>query len=229
MTYLSIKNWAVDERPREKLQNHGARVMTDAELIGILLGSGTHELSAIELARNVLSLGKNNLYELGKLTVKDLTRLKGIGQAKAVSIVAALELGRRRGNSVPDEKPKITTSFEAQSIFQYLLSDIPHEEFWAAFLNRSNLLIERNQISQGGISGTVTDIRLLMRKALELRTSSVIICHNHPSGNLQPSEQDKIITKKIKDAAGLFDIILLDHIIIGNSNQYLSFADEGLL
>lgn len=229
MTYISIKHWAVDDRPREKLLNHGARILSEAELIGILLGSGTRELSAIELARNVLLKGNNNLLELGKLSVNELTEIKGIGEAKAVTIVAALELGRRRGNVVPSEKPKITSSKQVYDIFHSLFFDLQHEEFWVAFLNRSNLLIERNQISQGGLSGTVTDIRILMRKALELRASSFIICHNHPSGNLIPSHQDKTITQKISNAASLFDIKLLDHLIIGNTSKYFSFADEGIL
>lgn len=229
MTYVSIKKWAADDRPREKLLNLGARSLSDAELIGILLGSGTRDLSAVELARRILTLGENNLYELGKLSVKDLTKIKGIGEAKAVTIVASLELGRRRGNSNIPDKPKITSSKDAFSIFNSLLADLPHEEFWASYFNRSNIMIERNQVSQGGISGTVTDTRLIMRKALELRASSIIVCHNHPSGNLQPSEQDKNITKKIKQAAQLFDITLLDHIIVGINNKYFSFADEGIL
>jgi DNA repair protein RadC len=229
MKYLSIKQWAVDDRPREKLLNHGARIMSEAELIGILLGSGTRELSAIELARNVLLKGDNNLLELGKLSVNELTEIRGIGEAKAVTLIAALELGRRRGNVLPSEKPKVTSSKQAFDIFQSLFYDLHHEEFWVAFLNRSNLLIERNQISQGGLSGTVTDIRILMRKALELRASNVIICHNHPSGNIVPSQQDRKITQKINNAASLFDIKLLDHLIIGNTSKYFSFADEGIL
>lgn len=229
MTYLSIKQWAVDDRPREKLLNHGARIMSDAELIGILLGSGTRELSAIELARKVLLKGDNNLSEMGKLSVNELTEIKGIGEAKAVTIVAALELGRRRGSSVIPKKSKVTSSNHAFDIFHSLFYDLPHEEFWVAFLNRSNVLIERIQISQGGLSGTVTDIRILMKKALEVRASCLIICHNHPSGNIAPSKQDKIITQKIKEAATLFDMKLLDHIIIGNISKYFSFADEGIL
>jgi DNA repair protein RadC len=155
-------------------------------------------------------------------------KIKGIGKAKAISILAALELGRRRKDSEPVTRPKITSSNEAAGIFLSLLSDIPHEEFWVAFLNRSNTLIERFQISQGGITGTVTDIRLIMKKALELRAVSVLVCHNHPSGNLEPSIQDKEITEKIKEAAKFFDIQVLDHIIIAGKN-YFSFADQGLI
>ena len=229
MTYLSIKNWAVNDRPREKLLNLGARSLSDAELIAILLGSGTRELSAVELARKILVLGENNLDQLGKLSIDELQQIKGIGEAKAITIVATMELGRRRNTITAIEKPKITSSQLAYSIFQSILCDLHHEEFWTSYLNRSNKLIDKLQISQGGISGTVTDIRILMRKALELRASSIIICHNHPSGNLSASQQDISITKKIKEAASLFDIALLDHIIIGNNGKYLSFADEGML
>ncbi len=229
MTYISIKNWAANDRPREKLFTLGARSLSDAELLAILLGSGTRELSAVELARKILSLGDNNLDQLGKLSIDELKKIKGIGEAKAITIVAAMELGRRRNSVSAVEKPKVTSSQLAFSIFQPILSDLHHEEFWTCYLNRSNKLIDKFQISQGGISGTVTDIRILMRKALELRASSIIICHNHPSGNLSASQQDINITNKIKEAAGFFDITLLDHIIIGNNTKYLSFADEGLI
>lgn len=228
MRTISIKNWSAEDRPREKLMTHGPRVLSEAELIAILIGSGSRELSAVELARKILTLSNNNLSELGKLTVKDFMTLKGVGEAKAISISAALELGRRRAVAEPLSREKITSSSQAFSIFSALLCDLTHEEFWVAFLNRSNLLIERAQISQGGLTGTVTDVRIIMRKALELKASSIILCHNHPSGNLSPSQQDKLITTKIKEAASLFDIQLLDHIIIGN-NKYLSFADEAII
>jgi len=228
MDYLSIKNWSEEDRPREKLLRHGARVLSDAELIALLIGSGTRELSAVELARQVLAASSNNLTNLAKQSARDLIKTKGIGEAKAISIVAAMELGRRRKDSEPVLKPKITSSTEAAGVFTELLSDISHEEFWVAFLSRSNQLIERAQISQGGVSGTVTDVKIIMRKAIELLASSIIICHNHPSGNSEPSNEDKQITTKIKDAGQFFDIKLLDHIIIA-SNKYFSFADEGLL
>jgi DNA repair protein RadC len=228
MNYLSIKNWSADDRPREKLMLQGPRALSDAELIAILIGSGTRDMSAVELSRKILSLSSNNLTELGKLATKDFMKIKGIGEAKAISIVAALELGRRRKESEPVTRPKITSSADAADIFVHLLSDIPHEEFWVALLNRSNTLIERYQVSQGGISGTVTDIRLIMKKSLDLLASSLIICHNHPSGNPEPSQQDKEITIKIKDAACFFDIQVLDHIII-TGQKYFSFADEGLI
>lgn len=228
MDYISIKNWSAEDRPREKLMQHGPRVLSDAELIAILIGSGTREISAVELSRKVMSLSSNNLDELGRLSVSDLMKIKGIGEAKAITITAALELGRRRASSEPEIKSKISSSIDAAGIFISLLTDIQHEEFWVAYLNRSNKLIERIRISQGGISGTITDVRLIMRKALEVYATSIILCHNHPSGNLTPSEQDKQITQKIKESAKLFDISLLDHIVVGLGN-YFSFADEGLL
>ncbi len=228
MDYISIKNWSVEDRPREKLMQHGPRVLSDAELIAILIGSGTREISAVELSRKILSLSSNNLAELGRLSYSDLMKIKGIGEAKAITITAALELGRRRAGSEPVSRPKITSSNDAAGIFLSLLTDIQHEEFWVAYLNRSNTLIERTRISHGGISGTITDVRLIMRKALEIYSSSIILCHNHPSGNLMPSEQDKQITQKIKEAAKLFDLTLLDHIVVG-IGKYFSFADEGLI
>jgi DNA repair protein RadC len=226
MDYISIKNWSSEDQPREKLMQHGPSILSDAELVAILIGSGTREISAVELSRKILSLSSNNLAELGRLSVPDLMKIKGIGEAKAITIVAALELGRRRAVSEPTSKQKITSSLDAASIFLPLLSDIQHEEFWVAYLNRSNTLIERTRISIGGISGTVTDVRLILRKALEVYATSIILSHNHPSGNLNPSEQDKQITQKIKESAKLFDLTLLDHIVIG-TGKYYSFADEG--
>jgi DNA repair protein RadC len=228
MDKFSIKDWSAEDRPREKLMAHGSRVLSEAELIAILIGSGTRELSAVELARKILALSNNNLSDLGRLSIKDFMKLKGVGEAKAISISAAMELGRRRAASEPQTKAKIASSSQVFAVFRALLCDLSHEEFWVAFLNRSNLLIDRAQISQGGLTGTVTDVRIIMKKALELNSSSLILCHNHPSGNMSPSEQDKIVTSKIKDAAALFDIQLLDHIIIAN-NKYLSFADEGII
>ncbi len=228
MKYISIKHWSAEDQPREKLLLHGPRVLSDAELIAILIGSGTKELSAVELSRKILNLSENNLSELGKLDISEFMTLKGIGEAKAITISAALELGRRRASTEPLSKPKITSSREAYMVFTSLLSDLPYEEFWVAFLNRSNTLIERFRISQGGISGTVTDVKIIMRKGLEVMASSIILCHNHPSGNLQPSPQDKKITQKIKDAAKFFEVQVLDHIIVAN-NSYYSFADEFII
>jgi DNA repair protein RadC len=228
MNYLSIKKWAADDRPREKLLNKGLHSLSDAELLAIIIRIGTRETSAVELARHVLSQSENNLDLLGKKTIADLIPIKGIGKAKAISIVAALELGRRRKSSKPGNKFQITASKNVFEYIQPILSDISHEEFWVLYLNRSNRIIDRYKLSQGGISGTVTDIRLILKKALELLATSIIICHNHPSGNIQPSEQDKQITDRLKNAAMQMEIKLLDHIIIAD-NSYFSFCDEGLL
>jgi DNA repair protein RadC len=170
----------------------------------------------------------NNLNELGKKSIIDLQKFKGIGPAKAITIAAAMELGRRRKESDPDEKPKITTSADAANIFKPLLSDLSHEEFWVLFLNRNNLVIDKMMASQGGLTGTVIDVRLILKTALEKLACSLILCHNHPSGNISPSEADKEITKKIKEAGKHMDIPVLDHLIIAN-DAYFSFADEGLI
>ncbi len=228
MEYLSIKNWASDDRPREKLITKGIHSLSDAELLAIIIGSGTREISAVELARQILALSENNLSLLGKKTVPDFMKLKGIGEAKAISLVAAFELGRRRNQSEPADRNRVTSSKEVFSYVQHMLSDLEHEEFWVLYLNRSNRIIESYKLSKGGISGTVIDIRLILRKALELLTSSLIICHNHPSGNVEPSDNDKQITQKLKTAAEQMDIKLLDHLVVSD-NLYFSFNDEGLI
>ena len=225
---LSIKQWAVEDRPREKLLSKGIRSLTDAELIAILIRSGTSKESAVDLAKRILKATGNNLNELSRMQVRDLQKFNGIGEAKAISIIAAMELGRRRKLSEILQKKQITSSRDVYDFFQPFLGDLSYEEFWVLHLSRSNRILAWKKISQGGISGTVTDIRLILKDALEHTSSSMVICHNHPSGNLQPSEADREITRKIKDAAGFMDIRLLDHIIIGNGN-YFSFADEGLL
>ncbi len=225
---LSIKQWAVEDRPREKLLSKGIRSLTDAELVAILIRSGTSEESAVDLARRILKASGNNLNELSRLSVHDLQKFKGIGEAKAISIIAAMELGRRRKLSEVLQKKQITSSRDVFDFFQPFLGDLSYEEFWVLHLSRSNRILAWKKISQGGIAGTVTDVRLILKDALENTAVSLIICHNHPSGNLQPSKADTDITKKIKDAARLMEIRLLDHIIIGN-NAYFSFADEGLL
>jgi DNA repair protein RadC len=225
---LSIKDWAVEDRPREKMLAKGIRSLSDAELIAILIGSGNMEESAVEVSRRILSSVNNNLNELGKKSIIDLQKFKGIGPAKAITIAAAMELGRRRKESDPDEKPKITTSADAANIFKPLLSDLSHEEFWVLFLNRNNLVIDKMMASQGGLTGTVIDVRLILKTALEKLACSLILCHNHPSGNISPSEADKEITKKIKEAGKHMDIPVLDHLIIAN-DAYFSFADEGLI
>ena len=225
---LKIKDWALEDRPREKLLMKGISALSDAELIAILIGSGSRNETAVELSKRILEKTNNNLNELAKLTINDLKKEKGIGEAKAISIVAALELGRRRKISDIINKQKITSSKDTFDIFQPILGDLPHEEFWILLLNRANKIIDKHRISQGGTSGTVIDIRIILKEAIEKLASSLIISHNHPSGNVLPSQQDKEITKKLKDAAALMDITLLDHLIVTDSS-YFSFCDEGIL
>lgn len=225
---LSIKNWAVEDRPREKLVKKGVENLSDAELLAILLGSGTRNQSALELSKQLLFSTSNNLLELGKLNLNDLTRFKGIGKAKAIIILAALEIGRRRKYSEPVQKMQISSSKDSFKIFQPILGDLPHEEFWAMLLNRSNRLIENVCISKGGISGTVIDTKIILNKALSRLASAIIVCHNHPSGNIHPSQADIKITEKLKAATSTMDIILLDHIIIADT-RYYSFSDDGKL
>jgi DNA repair protein RadC len=225
---LRITDWAVEDRPREKLVLKGTASLSDAELLGILISSGTKDKSAVDLGRELLGIVNNNLNSLGKLTISDLKKLNGIGPARAVTIAAALELGRRRKLAEIPEVPQIKCSKDVADIFQPLLSDLAHEEFWILYLNRSNKVIDRIKLSQGGISGTVTDVRIVMKRAIECLASGIIVCHNHPSGNLNPSESDSKITQKIKEAGNLMDIQLLDHLIISDKDYY-SFADNGLL
>lgn len=225
---LTIKNWAVEDRPREKLFLKGKSTLSDAELLAILLGTGTPTLSAVDLAKNVLQGAGNSLHELARLSVKDLMKVKGIGEAKAITIIAALELGRRRKDLEVNEKPKVTTS---RDVFEYLkadLLDIPHEEFWIVILNRANRIIRKQQISQGGVAGTVADPKIIFKLALEELASGIILAHNHPSGNLTASQADIALTKKLKEAGKLLEIQVLDHVIIAGQ-KYFSFADEGIL
>ncbi len=225
---LTIKDWAVEDRPREKLLATGTRSLSNTELIALIIGSGTKEASAIDLARNILMKADNNLNMLGKFSVEDLQRQKGIGKAKSISIIAALELGRRGKSSAASDKPKITSSKDVYNIIFPLISDLQHEEFWVLLLNRSNKIIDKNKISQGGVAGTVIDLKIILKKAIEKLASSVILCHNHPSGNTEPSEADIGITRKLKEAAEVMDIKLLDHLIVAD-NSYFSFLDEGIL
>jgi len=225
---MKITEWAVEDRPREKLIQKGTASLSDAELLAILISSGTKNKSAVDLGRELLKIVNNNLNTLGKLSIEDLKKLRGIGPARAVTISAALELGRRRKLAEAEDLPQIKSSKDVADIFQPLLADLQHEEFWILFLNRSNRVINRMKISQGGVSGTVTDVRIIMKKAIESLASGIIVCHNHPSGNLNPSESDTKITQKIKDAGNLMDIQLLDHLIISEKDYY-SFADNGLL
>lgn len=225
---FTIKTWAEDDRPREKLMLKGRDTLSDAELIAILIGSGNTEDSAVELSKKILASVGNNLYELGKLNISDLTKFKGIGEAKAISIIAALELGRRRKDTEILDKTRITTSKDAANLFSHKLADLPHEEFWLALLNRNNKVIKTELISRGGVAGTVVDIKMILKTAVENLASGIIMTHNHPSGSVKPSAEDISLTKKIKEAAKFFDIALLDHVIIGDNNYY-SFADEGIL
>lgn len=225
---LTIKSWSPEDRPREKLILKGKAVLSDAELIAILLGSGTTTLSAVDLAKIILQAANNNLHELARLTVKDLIKIKGIGEAKAITIVAALELGRRRKDQEVDEKPKISSSKDAYQAIKADLLDIPHEEFWVLILNRANRVIKKHQISQGGVAGTVADPKIIYKSALDSLASGIILAHNHPSGNLTPSQADIDLTKKLREAGKMLEIQVLDHIIVAGQ-KYFSFADEGML
>jgi DNA repair protein RadC len=225
---LSIKDWALEDRPREKLLYRGIASLSDYELIAILISSGNAEETAVELSRRILDSVKNNLNELGKMGVEDLKRFKGIGEAKAISIIAAMELGRRRNQSAALELEKITCSRDVVNYLRPVMGDLPHEEFWVLFLNRQNKVLHKERFSQGGMTGTVIDVRMVMKKALEVRAISLIISHNHPSGNLDPSEADRKITRQLKEAAKVMEIPLLDHIIVTQAG-FFSFADEGIL
>jgi len=225
---IKLKEWAVEDRPREKLLVKGARSLTDAELIGILIGSGNLNETAVELGRRMLVSVNNNLNDLGRKGIDYLKTFNGIGEAKAISIVAALELGKRRKEAEVFVKKKITSSRDAADFIAPLLGDLNHEEFWILLLDRGNKIIDHFMISQGGISGTVIDVRIILKNALEKLASSLILCHNHPSGTMEASDADLKITRKIKNAASVMDISVLDHIIIGQ-NSYLSLADEGMM
>lgn len=225
---ISIKSWAVEDRPREKMLLKGIQSLSDAELLAVMIGSGTRNGSAVDVARQVLYTAENNLDKLGKYNVNDFKKIKGIGEAKAVTILAALELGRRRNLSKMNEESRVTGSLDVFNLMHPVLADIVHEEFWILLLNRSNKVMDKKKMSQGGIAGTVTDIRMILKYALDSLASSLILCHNHPSGNEKPSEADITITRKLKDAAGIMDISLLDHVIIAGQ-KYYSFADENML
>jgi DNA repair protein RadC len=224
----SIKQWAKDDRPREKLLFNGPASLSDSELLAILIHNGSRQKTAVDLAKDILKLSKDNLSELGKLSVKDLMKVKGIGEAKAISIAAALELGRRRQSSVTLQKKIITASNDIADYFMAKLKDYRHEVFAVVFLNRANKINHFEIVSEGGITGTVADPRIILKKALEEDAVSIILCHNHPSGSLKPSRADEDLTHKIKEAAKYFDIRVLDHMIVSDAG-YFSFADEGLL
>jgi len=224
----SIKQWSKDDRPREKLLYSGAENLSNSELLAILIHNGTKQKSAVDVAKEVLKLGKDNLVELGKLSVKELMKIKGIGEAKAISIAAALELGRRRQAAASLEKTMVKTSSDIASYLQTKLKDFRHEVFAVLYLNRANKINHFQIISEGGITGTVADPRIILRKALEEDAVNLILCHNHPSGSLKPSRADEQLTTKIKEAARFLDITVLDHIIVSDDGYY-SFADEGLI
>ena len=223
-----IKNWAVDDRPREKLLQKGKISLSDAELMAILIGSGSRNESAVDLCRRILAASEHSLNELGKLSIPQLMKYNGIGQAKAITIIAALELGRRRRTEDALERSKISSSSSVFELMQPVIGDLPHEEFHIIYLNNSNKVIRKMQLSKGGITGTLVDVRLALRMALEISATSIILCHNHPSGNLNPSSADKQLTQKLKAAGESLDIKILDHLIV-TERSYFSFADEGLL
>ncbi|MES2780667.1 MAG: DNA repair protein RadC [Bacteroidota bacterium] len=227
-TSFSIKDWAEDDRPREKFSLKGRHSLSDAELIAILLSTGNKEESAVDLAKNILSITRNNLNDLGRLSVKDLTKVKGVGFAKAITILAALELGRRRKEESIKVSALLLSSKDCYLYLEPLLADLPHEEFWVVLLNRANKVISHKRISEGGISGTVVDFKIILKYAIENLASCIILGHNHPSGNVSPSVSDKNLTQKLKEACRLIDISINDHIIVGD-RAYYSFADQGKL
>ena len=225
---FSIKNWSHDDQPREKLRDKGKSSLSDAELIAILLSSGNKEESAVALSQRILASVNNNLSELGKQSLQQLMRFKGVGEAKAITITAAMELGRRRREESALQNNKITSSLSVFEYMQPVIGELPHEEFWIIYLNNSNKVIQKYQLSKGGITGTLVDVRLVFKTALEIGAVSLILVHNHPSGTLKPSEADKNITKKLKVAGLNLDIKVLDHVII-TEKAYFSFADELIL
>jgi len=226
---ITIKNLAEEDRPREKLMLKGRSVLSDAELIAILIGSGSRKETAVQLSQRILASVNHNLNDLSKLSINDLLKFKGIGEAKAISIIAAAELGRRRKDSETIEKPKIKSSKDAYDQLSGDLIDLAHEEFWILLLNRANEVLAKINVSKGGTTGTVVDGKIIMKLAIEKpRCCGIVLGHNHPSGNLKPSEADIKITHKLREIASFVDINLIDHIIVGEK-AYYSFADEGLL
>jgi len=227
-THFGIKSWAEDDRPREKLLLKGKNALSDAELIAILIGSGSRNETAVDLSKRMLQSVDNNLNTLGKSSLNQLMHFKGIGEAKAITIVAAMELGRRRRIEDAKVLDKVTSSKVVFELMQPIMGELPHEEFWVLCLNNSNKITYKFQVSKGGITGTIVDVRLIFKTLFEQNSTSLILAHNHPSGGLSPSESDKMLTRKVKEAAKILDINLLDHLII-TENAYFSFADEGIL
>lgn len=227
--YISIKNWSEDERPREKLVQKGANSLSHAELLAILINTGTKQKSAIDIAKEIMVNCNNNLLELGKMTLADIKMIKGIGEKKAITLMAALELGKRRQLEVALIKPKIVSSKDVFNILNPFFLDKTNEEFYVIFLNQAQLVLAVEPISKGGMTATVVDARVIFQRALQLvGTSKIILSHNHPSGNLTASEADKVLTKRLVDAGKIMDIQVLDHIIVAG-NQYISFADDGMM
>jgi DNA repair protein RadC len=225
---ITIKSWAEEDRPREKLSQQGRRSLTDAELIAILIGSGSPSESAVELSKRILHSCSNELNSLAKLSIPELCNFKGIGEAKAISIIAALELGRRRKETETIDLPKITSSKDIFNLLSPYFIDLVHEEFWIILLNRANKVVQKILISKGGQAGTIADPKIIFKAALINNAAFVILAHNHPSGNLKPSQADVDLTKKIKSAGVMLDLLILDHLIFAD-RTYFSFADEGLL
>lgn len=228
MNMHAIKNWATDDRPREKLLLKGRSALSDAELLAIIIGSGTQNLSAVDLAKEMLHPFNGDLLRFSRTTTGELMKIKGIGQAKAVSIVACLELGRRRGNSIKQNRLKITSSTQVFNYIYPFLSDLQHEEFFAIYLNNSNEVIQHKQISIGSMTGTLADGKIIFRNALDLHATGIILSHNHPSGNKKPSQKDIQLTKQLIEFGKCVDLSILDHLIF-TDNGYFSFADEGIL
>ena len=226
--HFPITNWSENDKPREKLMLKGKQALSDAELIAILIGSGSRNESAVQLSKRILSSVDNNLNALGKLSIQQLITFKGIGEAKAISVLAAMELGRRRRAEEALELQKITSSKSIFELMQPIIGELSHEEFWIIYLNNSNKVLSKSQLSKGGITGTLVDVRLVFKMVLEMGAVSIILCHNHPSGALKPSDADKQITRKLKLAGESLDIKILDHLIV-TENNYFSFADEGIL
>ena len=225
---LAITSWSEEYQPREKLLNKGKHALSDAELLAILLGSGSREETAVGLAKRILKSVENSLHELGRCSLAEFQRFKGVGVAKAITIAASAELGRRRQMTAIKDKPQIKSSSDGFKAVAPILIDLPHEEFWILLMNRSNLVIGRELVSSGGVSGTVVDAKMVFRKALEKSgATSIILCHNHPSGNLKPSQADIILTKKLKKAGEVLDITVFDHLIVSEQG-YFSFVDEGM-
>jgi len=227
-TKLNIKSWAEEDRPREKLLKKGAQTLSDAELLAILLRSGSREETAVGLAQRVLHGADNNLNELGRQPLSALTKFKGLGETKALTIIAALELGRRRQLTDVKDRPQVKSSRDSYNAISPIIADLPHEEFWILMLNRANRIISRERVSIGGVTGTLVDARIVFKHALDILASSIVLCHNHPSGSLKPSQADIDLTKKMKAAGKTLDILVVDHLIVSDKGYY-SFADEGLL